>query len=103
MIHYFLSEKILFDEPRQLYCDEERKVLIFNRANTIFAFNFNPTASFENFSFWAPEGEYEMAFNSDEERFGGFSRLRKDEIHYTIDHKLALYLPSRCAVVLKKV
>lgn len=103
MIHYFASEKILFDEARQLYCDEERKVLIFNRANTIFAFNFNPTASFGSFSFWAPEGEYVMAFNSDDERFGGFSRLRRDEIHYTIDHKLALYLPSRCAVVLKKV
>ena len=103
MVHYFKKEKILYDTPRQLYCDEERKVLIFNRGNSIFAFNFNPTASFESFSFWAPDGEYEMAFNSDESRFDGFSRLQEDERHITSDHKLTLYLPSRCAIVLKKL
>ncbi len=102
MVHYIAKEKILFSEPQQLYVDEERKVLIFFRANTIFAFNFNPATSYEGFSFWAPEGEYVMAFNSDEARFDGFSRLQKDERHLTKDHKLSLYLPSRSAVVLKK-
>ena len=102
MIHYVKAEKVLESAPEQLYCDEERKVLIFSRGNTIFAFNFNPVASYENFGFWAPDGEYTLAFDSDEAEFGGFSRLRKDERHYTIDHRLALYLPSRCAVVLKK-
>ena len=103
MVRYAVSEKILYYEPKQLYCDEERKVLIFSRGNSIFAFNFNPSSSFESFSFWAPEGEYVMAFNSDESRFDGFSRLQEDERHLTIDHKLALYLPSRCVVVLKKL
>ena len=103
MVNYAEREKILYDEPRQLYCDEERKVLIFNRGNSIFAFNFNPTTSFGSFSFWAPDGEYVMAFNSDEPRFDGFARLQEDERHFTSDHKLTLYLPSRCAVVLKKV
>ncbi len=103
MVHYAISEKILYCEPRQLYCDEERKVLIFSRGNSIFAFNFNPTSSYGSFSFWAPDGEYRMAFNSDELRFDGFGRLQDDERHFTIDHKLALYLPSRCVVVLKKL
>ena len=102
MIRYVEKERVLFDAPRQLYCDESRKVLIFARGNSIFAFNFNPVASYESFEFWAPDGEYVMAFNSDEERFDGFSRLQKDERHLTVNHKLALYLPSRCAVVLKK-
>ncbi|MCQ2187047.1 MAG: alpha amylase C-terminal domain-containing protein [Bacteroidales bacterium] len=102
MIHYVRSEKVLEAAPVQLYCDEERKVLIFSRGNTIFAFNFNPVASYENFSFWAPDGEYTLAFDSDEAEFGGFSRLQKDERHSTVNHNLALYLPSRCAIVLKK-
>ena len=102
MVGYVKKENILNATPRQLYVDEERKVLIFSRGNSIFAFNFNPVASFENFCFQAPEGEYAMAFNSDESRFGGFSRLQDDEKHFTVDGRLSLYLPQRCAVVLKK-
>ena len=102
MVGYVKKEKILDGTPQQLYVDEERKVLIFSRGNSIFAFNFNPVASFENFCFQAPEGEYAMAFNSDESRFGGFSRLQDDEKHFTVDGRLSLYLPQRCAVVLKK-
>ena len=102
MVSYVKKEKILKDTPRQLYADEERKVLIFKRGNSIFAFNFNPVASFENFSFRAPDGEYVMAFNSDESRFGGFSRLQDGEKHFTVDGALSLYLPNRCAIVLRK-
>ena len=104
MIRYVKRERILSGIPRQLYVDEGRKVLIFSRGNSIFAFNFNPTASFEDFRFQAPHGEYAMAFNSDESRFGGFSRLGQDERHATsCDGELSLYLPSRVALVLKKI
>ena len=103
MVHYVKRERTLSGELRQLYVDEGGKVLIFSRGNSIFAFNFNPTASFENFRFQAPEGEYAMAFNSDEPRFGGFSRLGRDERHVTSDGCLSLYLPSRVALVLKKI
>ena len=44
-----------------------------------------------------------MAFNSDAPEFGGFSRLGSDERHCTVDGKLSLYLPSRVAIVLKKI
>ncbi len=103
MIHYVKQEKVLDGALHELYIDENRKVLIFSRGNSIFAFNFNPTASFEGFSFAAPEGEYAMAFNSDESEFDGFSRLGAGERHMTADGKLSLYLPSRVALVLKKL
>ena len=103
MIHYFKRERILSGSLRQLYVDEERKVLIFSRGNSIFAFNFNPTASYENFAFQTPDGVYAMAFHSDEAVYGGFSRLREDECHVTVDGRLSLYLPSRVAIVLKKI
>ena len=102
MVQFIKKENVLKGQLRQLYVDEERKVLIFSRGNSIFAFNFNPVASFENFKFWAPEGKYEMAFNSDENEFGGYARLGKNEVHETVDGQLSLYLPSRVAIVLRK-
>jgi len=103
MIHYVRKHRTLNFPFSLICCDEERKILVFERGNSIFALNFNPAASFENFCFQAPEGEYVMAFNSDEESFGGFSRLQKDERHFTVNHILSLYLPCRCAVVLDKI
>ena len=102
MVHYLRKEAVLEDVPVQLYVDEGRKVLIFRRGNSTFAFNFHPTASYEGFRFHAPDGEYTMEFNSDEKRFGGYSRLQDGERHVTVGGELSLYLPSRCAVVLKK-
>ena len=103
MVKYVKAEKILNSLPEQLYVDERAKVLIFKRGNSIFAFNFSPNASYADFRFHAPDGVYVMAFNSDEERFGGFSRLQQDEKHFTVDGVLSLYLPSRVAIVLKKL
>ena len=103
MVKYVKAERILNFSPEQLYVDEKAKVLIFKRGNSIFAFNFSPNASYADFRFHAPDGVYVMAFNSDEERFGGFSRLQQDEKHFTVDGVLSLYLPSRVAVVLKKL
>jgi len=102
MVRYAKKEGILAEDPVQLFCDDSSKVLIFMRGSSIFAFNFNPETSFTDFRFGAPEGEWTMAFNSDEALFGGFSRLGSHESHRTADGCLSLYLPSRCAIVLKK-
>ena len=102
MIKYVKKEKTLTAPLVQLYVDEARKVLIFSRGNSIFAFNFNPVSSFDSFSFHAPEGEYGMEFNSDESRFAGYGRLEDGQTHFTQDGSLSLYLPSRTAIVLKK-
>ena len=67
----------LFDEsiPRLLYLDSEKKIIIFKRANLIFAFNFNPVQSFADFRFGAPPGKYRMILNSDAPEYGGYDRL----------------------------
>ena len=94
--------------------DEEKKILVFKRINCIFALNFNASESFSDYGFAAPAGKYEMMLDTDEEEFDGFSRLKKGEIHFSVHEKSAngdqryedtlyLYLPSRCAVVLKKL
>ena len=102
MISYVKKERVLDSRPVQLYVDESAKILIFRRGNSIFAFNFNPCESYSGYGFPAPDGEYEMAFNSDEAELGGFARLQPGETHMTVDGRLSLYLPSRVAIVLRK-
>lgn len=113
MISFARSNDILDDKPVLLTADEEKKILIFSRKSFIFAFNFNPVQSFADYGFSAPNGDYEEVLNTDLASFGGFSRIDRGERHATMHEKspngnqsfedtLYLYLPSRCAIVLKK-
>lgn len=103
MIKVLKKEKILAGVPENLWVDEDKKILVFKRKNCIFAFNFNPVASFDGFGFNAPDGEYSLLMSTDESRFDGFGRVQVGETHITTNHTLFLYLPCRCALVLKKV
>ena len=102
MVHLFKEEDLLAFPPEHILADEAKKVLIFKRKSCIFALNFNPSASFTDYSFKAPEGEWELIFDSDDENYDGFSRLKNRERHWS-DGKMNLYLPCRCALVLKKI
>ena len=114
MIALARQEAVLDEAPELFVQDEEKKILIFKRKNCIFALNFNPTASFADYGFAAPAGKYEVVLDTDENEFDGFSRLKTGEVHFSVPQKsengngkysdtLYLYLPSRCAVVLKKI
>lgn len=108
------QENVLDEPPVLLVADEEKKILIFRRKNLTFAFNFNPAGSFADYGVSAPEGEYEAVLDSDEAQFDGFGRIEKGGRYFTKHVKcpngnrnfggtLLLYLPSRCALVLKDV
>ena len=114
MIHYLKRQAILDQKPVLLVADEEKKILIFSRNNSIFAFNFHPTGSFADYGFSAPAGTYRLVLSTDEARFDGFDRLRTGETHVSIpgkcpngnpafDDTLYLYLPGRCAMVYEKL
>lgn len=114
LIRFLKTGGIMSAPAELLVADELKKILVFRRKNTIFALNFNPVESYDNYGFSSPDGEYKMVFNSDESRFGGFGRLANDGTHFAMegkspngnqsyDHTLYLYLPCRCAIVLKKV
>ena len=114
MVNLAQQESVLDERPELFVQDEEKKILIFKRKNCIFALNFNPTASFVDYGFSAPAGKYEVVLNSDESEFDGFSRVKTGEVHFSVPVKnengngkysdsLSLYLPNRCAVVLKKL
>jgi len=108
------SESLLEAAPELIVQDEDKKILIFKRKDYIFAANFNPTASFADYGFAAPAGKYLSVLDSDESRFDGFERIKSGETHLTLPEKspngpsvyeatLKIYLPSRTALVLKKL
>ncbi len=105
MIHLFSKNKILKDSLFCLRADEMKKVLIFTRGSFLFAFNFNPNQSFDNYEFKAPAGKWSVVLDSDAEQFGGFSRNVDSIDHFTHmeggDSILSLYLPCRSVLVLK--
>ena len=102
MVHLLRRDRILEEPPQLMVCDEEKKVLIFSRKNCIFAFNFNPSASFADYGFPAPSGTYGTVLHTDAPEFDGFDRLREAGGHETVAGTLRLYLPSRTALVLEK-
>jgi 1,4-alpha-glucan branching enzyme len=94
---------------RQLWEHNDDKVLIFQRAGLIFAFNFHPARSYSDYSFGAPPGEYRIALDSDDPQFGGHDRIDRTVRHFTLtadlpdqpSYRLSLYLPCRTALVLE--
>ncbi|MBQ1938318.1 MAG: alpha amylase C-terminal domain-containing protein [Bacteroidales bacterium] len=113
MIHFAEKEQLLTQAPEALVIDQEKKILIFRRMNCIFAANFNPTESFDSYGFAAPAGKYSLVLDTDQAAFGGFSRLKEGQEHFTLPEKspngpqeyndtLFLYLPARTMLVLKK-
>ncbi len=105
MIEILKSNDILPALPgRQLNMDPMNKVIIFERNNLIFAFNFHTHHSIPDYRFSAPNpGVYEILLNSDAAQFGGHDRV-DDRITYpTVEEgKLSIYLPNRTALVFKK-
>lgn len=114
MVQLARKANLFTETPELLVGDEQKKILIFRRKNLIFAVNFNGVESYADYGFSAPMGEYEEILDTDAARFDGFSRVDAGEHHFSVPEKcpngpqkysdtLYLYLPSRSAVVLKKI
>ena len=95
--------------PR-LRCEHnDDKVLVFERAGLLFAFNFHPQKSYPDYQFEAPAGKYRMVFDSDAPEYGGHRRLVQDQEYVTLHDSgknyernyLSLYLPNRTSIVLQ--
>lgn len=55
---------------------EDDKIIAFERAGCLFAFNFHPTKSFPDYKVGVEAtGTLKIVMNSDESRFGGFNRV----------------------------
>jgi len=96
--------------PNLLYEHSDHKVIIFERAGLVFAFNFHPHQSYSDYRFETTPGTYQMILDSDSPEYGGHHRLIVGQKHQTSfdivsNHKchlLSLYLPSRSGFVLHR-
>lgn len=86
-----------------LNLDEKNQVMVFERGNLIFVFNWSGNKAITDYLFPAPRrGEYRVVLDSDAPEFGGFGRLDHTITHFTDEkQRLSLYLLPRTVLVLE--
>ncbi|MCL1921305.1 MAG: alpha-amylase family glycosyl hydrolase [Kiritimatiellaeota bacterium] len=97
--------------PRRLHISDADKILALERGPLIFLFNFHSTASVTGYPIPVPPGgPYRLALSSDDERFGGQSRIAPGQVFTLLPetrgneiiHTIKAYLPCRTAIVLAR-
>ncbi len=103
MLTLLQRERTLQKPPVCLTVHEDDKVLIYEKGNLVFAFNFHPEKSFDGYPIPVNQvGGYKVILSSDDGVFGGFDRVDKS-VRYTADEQgFRCYLPNRSAIVFKK-
>ncbi|MEE1025049.1 MAG: alpha-amylase family glycosyl hydrolase [Acutalibacteraceae bacterium] len=108
MISLLKKERILAKKTVSTWIHQGDKVIMYCKGDDAFAFNFNPTQSFDGY--FVPvkcEGIYKVILTTDDGIFGGYNRVDK-EYEYKAeamhDGRIGFkcYLPSRSAIVFKK-
>jgi len=93
---------------RELWVGKAENILVFERANLVFVFNFHPNESQFNYDIQTTyTGKYELVFNSDAPYFGGFDRLKGNNQHISVSKDnlpmMPVYSPNRSAQVYKRL
>ena len=108
MLKLLKSGDILNEKAENLWQHQDDKILIFSKGEKLFIFNFHPSRSFDGYFIPVQEvGTYAVILSTDDEQFGGPNRIDTDYRYQTIKINgqtgFKCYLPSRSALVLKKV
>ena len=104
MLRLLQREKTLSKPSVCLTVHEDDKVLIFEKGNLVFAFNFHPEKSFDGYPIRVSKsGNYKVLLSSDDGMFGGFDRVDKSVRYTAQEDGFRCYLPNRTAIVFKKM
>ena len=114
MIKIVTSERKFAESPIiELWDKSDDQVLAFRRLDLVFVFNFHPNKSFSDYGILTEPGKYDLILSSDDKQYGGFGFVQEEQTYFTqdVDNEsevkdkawLRLYIPSRTALVLKKV
>jgi 1,4-alpha-glucan branching enzyme len=94
---------------RNLWQEEGRKLLAYEKAGLVFLFNFHATYSLPDFFLPVTQpGRYRVVLDSDDPAFGGQSRIAHDVV-YTAHARggqplgFCIYSPARTAMVLERL
>ena len=108
MIALLKQESLPEKRTKRLWVHQGDKLMIYAKGTTLFAFNFHPKKSFERYFVPAPSaGAYRVQFSTDDEPFGGFSRVDGSYVYRAKRYAdgrcgFLCYLPARSAIVWKK-
>ncbi|RCK55099.1 1,4-alpha-glucan-branching enzyme [Candida viswanathii] len=88
---------------------EGDKVLVFEKGDLLFIFNFNSSQSFVDYKIGVEHaGKYKLVLDSDAAEFGGHQRLDDLQVYFTSDeawnhrkNSMQVYIPTRTAIVLQ--
>ncbi|MBQ8914899.1 MAG: alpha amylase C-terminal domain-containing protein [Clostridia bacterium] len=108
MIELLKSERLLKKESYSLWIGQGDKTVIYGKGNTVFAFNFDPTRSYEGY--FVPtreEGTYSVILSTDDTAFGGQGRTDAAYKYKAVKQPdgrcgFMCYLPQRTALVFKR-
>ena len=105
-----LRESEIYQKPPVCrFIDDYKQVLVFERGNATWVFNFSPTESYEDYFVEMPaEGKYRVVLSTDASAFGGWDRISETYVYEAGLHpdgkpKLSIYVPARTALCLKHV
>ncbi|MBQ8185227.1 MAG: alpha amylase C-terminal domain-containing protein [Lachnospiraceae bacterium] len=108
MIKLLKDEDLLEKKPENRWMHQDDKIMIYTKGDTVFAFNFHPTKSFDGYFIpVGQKGTYQVVLSSDDGEFGGFSRVDTGVQYEAVTTPanwvgFRCYLPNRSAVVLKR-
>ncbi len=108
MVNMARKGRMFNGKVKYLNIDHGNKIMAYRRSNLVFAFNFHPTNSQQDYFIPVDQaGAYEVVLTTDEGRFGGHDRMSTTYVYHTEKMNgqtgIRTYLPSRTAMVLKKV
>jgi 1,4-alpha-glucan branching enzyme len=108
MVAMAKKQKVIGAWDTQLALDNNAKTLVYQKGDAIFAFNFHPVNSYDGCLLTMPEeGEYQVILSTDDYCYGGHGRIWHQsytaELQENGKPAIRLYLPSRTAVILKKI
>jgi 1,4-alpha-glucan branching enzyme len=111
MIH-LLSDSALYAHTycRLIADNRSDQLLAFERGDMVFVFNFNPDRSFTEYGIQVHPRKYKIVLNTDNPGYGGAGHVDETITYLTQSgskinspHYLKLYIPSRTALVLKRL
>ena len=108
MIAAAKKHRVIAAQDKQLLVHNGDNVLVYQKGGATFAYNFDPCRSFDGYFIpMAEEGEYRVVLSTDDYCYGGHGRIAHQSYTATIhpDGRVGfrIYLPSRTAVMLRKI
>jgi len=108
MVAMAKKQKVLTGQNYRLQLHEDDKVVVYKKGGAVFAFNFHSTKSFDGYFIRVPgPGKYQVLMSTDDFCYGGNGRIFHQCYEATqredSSYGFQIYLPSRSAVVFRKV